>query len=78
MGTQAYEELPVDRAVTLEESVEFKTRTARRVEAKTWRFHGSLASAADCATVANQAPPQGPGEVVVAMGNGVFPLWLYY
>ncbi len=78
MGGQGYDELPADRAVTVEESVNFKARNASVSAGKTWRFHGSLASAADCATVANQSPPQGPGEVVVALDNGVFPLWLYY
>ncbi|MEU1935051.1 hypothetical protein ACH49O_19080 [Streptomyces coeruleorubidus] len=78
MDGQGYGELPVDRVVTLEEAVEFKTRTASRLEAKTWRFHGSMGSAADCATVANQSPQQGAGEVVIAVNNGVFPLWLYY
>ncbi|MGW2783210.1 hypothetical protein ACWC3X_18480 [Streptomyces populi] len=78
MGDQEYEELPTDRTVTLEEAIEFKTRTASNVATKTWHFQGNFGSAADCATAANNPPPQGPGEVVIAMGNGVFPLWLYY
>ncbi|MFE4703480.1 hypothetical protein ACFRIC_41145 [Streptomyces sp. NPDC056738] len=78
MGDQKYEELPVDRVVTVEEAVDFKKRTASRVTAKEWRFQGNLGSGTHCTTVANQTPPQGAGEVVIAMDNGAFTMWLYY
>ncbi|GAA2603436.1 hypothetical protein GCM10010217_43410 [Streptomyces tubercidicus] len=78
MGSEDYEELPADRAVTLEEAADHKRRVVARNEPKKWRWAGNSGDPYQVAALANQDPPQVAGEVVFVIQGDLYPSWLFY